>query len=81
MYSRFITACAIMLTSTGSVDFGEINVTIILIDMECIEIPIMDDILLEEDETFQICISDSAVQVDIGEAVVTIVDDESELQY
>ena len=47
--------------------------------IQCVEIPIMDDILLENDEFFIVSLgtTDGAVNILRDQAVVTITDDDS----
>ena len=67
---------------TDGLDFALVQMSLIFVQdtiIQCVEIPIMDDILLENDEFFIVSLgtTDGAVNILQDQAVVTITDDDS----
>ena len=63
-------------------DFALVQMSLIFVQdiiIQCVEIPIMDDILLENDESFIVSLgtTDGAVNILQEQAVVTITDNDS----
>ena len=73
----------------GPADYGAVNQVITFTpqnegDMLCVNIPIVDDNICEDDETFNVTITPNqpdciSIKPGFGEGTVTIVDDDSEL--
>ena len=73
---------------TGPADYGAVNQVITFTpqnegDMLCVDIPIVDDNICEDDETFNVTITPNqpdciSIKPGFGEGTVTIIDDDSE---
>ena len=67
---------------TDGLDFTLVQIPLIFVQgniIQCVEILIMDDIILESDESFSVSLSttDGAVNILQDQAVVTITDNDS----
>ena len=67
---------------TDGLDFTLVQMSLIFVQdtiIQCVEILIMDDIILENDESFSVLLgtTDGAVNILQDQAVVTITDDDS----
>ena len=67
---------------TDGLDFTLIQMSLTFVQgtvIQCVEIPIMDDITLENDESFSVSLgtTDEAVNILQDQAVVSITDDDS----
>ena len=67
---------------TDGLDFTLVQMSLIFVQdtiIQCVEILIMDDIILENDESFSVSLgtTDGAVNILQDQAVVTITDDDS----
>ena len=67
---------------TDGLDFALVRMSLIFMQdniIQCVEIPIMDDIILENDEFFIVSLgtTDGAVNILQDQAVVTITDNDS----
>ena len=75
--------CTVLLSQcTDGLDFTSVQMSLIFVQgttIQCMEIPIMDDIVLEDDESFSVSLStnDGAVNILQDQAVVTITDNDS----
>lgn len=75
--------CTMLLSQcTDGIDFTFLQTSLIFVEgitIQCVEIPIMDDIDLENDESFSVSLSTSngAVNILQDQAVVTITDNDS----
>lgn len=75
--------CAMLLSQcTDGPDFTSVQMSLIFVQgttIQCVEIPIMDDVILENDESFSVSLStnDGAVNILQDQAVVTITDNDS----
>ena len=75
----------IFLCPTANNDYSPVNEDVVINpgeQSECIEIPIVNDDILESDETFSILLTSNqiGVNVDVSETTVTIMDNDSKLQ-
>ena len=67
---------------TEELDYTLVQMPLVFVQaptIQCVEIPIMDDIILENDESFSVSLStnDGAVNILQDQALVTITDNDS----
>ena len=67
---------------TDGLDFTLVQMPLIFVEgtiIQCVEIPIMDEVILEDDECFIVSLSrtDGAVTILQDQTVVTIIDNDS----